>query len=115
LERSKSWKEDKGLPVPVETCKYSVARIEQLWALSIRETLIKCCLKGRLKAFSAMVVSPQTLRGRLFLNEKAMYGHTTRHFGSMLPARKSAPTQIAFTQSSCSTAQIIYELICEEF
>jgi hypothetical protein len=31
LERSKSWKEDKGLPVPVETCKYSVARIEQLW------------------------------------------------------------------------------------
>lgn len=31
LERRKSWKEDKGMPVPVETCKYSVARIEQLW------------------------------------------------------------------------------------
>jgi DNA polymerase-4 len=43
------------------------------------------------------------------------YGHTTLHFGSMLPARKSAPTQIAFTKSPCSTAQIIYELIYEEF
>lgn len=26
------------------------------------------------------------------------YGHTTLHFGSMLPARESAPTRIAFTQ-----------------
>jgi len=26
------------------------------------------------------------------------YGHTTLHFASMLPARKSAPTRIAFTQ-----------------
>jgi DNA polymerase-4 len=26
------------------------------------------------------------------------YGHTTLHFASMLPARESAPTRIAFTQ-----------------
>lgn len=41
------------------------------------------------------------------------HGHTTLHFGSMLPARKKRATQIAFTKSPCSTAQIIYELIAK--
>jgi hypothetical protein len=31
LERNTFWKEEKGMPVPVETCKYSVAKIERFW------------------------------------------------------------------------------------
>lgn len=31
LERNTFWKEERSMPVPVETCKYSVAKIERFW------------------------------------------------------------------------------------